>query len=273
MRRKCGRMGEMLSFKKIFVVLLFLVVLGLGLSADWGPREPRIKSGVSEGPEFNSGLGGQIRDLRVGNSVVRVVWVEVDDPQKVALYPNFAEQQSAEELFRERRCSSLVNGGFYGKDEQPIGLFVSEGELLGEKIADDFFNGFLVVDRGGVVLLDDDVAGGDVRIALQSGPWLIRNGNVHQISVRGDKFARRMVVALTPEGSLVFLAVFDSQNSLSGPKLADLPAILLQFAQRSNLKFKDALNLDGGSASAFLTPKIQITERNPIGSFFCAREF
>jgi exopolysaccharide biosynthesis protein len=263
-------MGVIMSFKKIFMMLVMLAFL-LILGSSFNSVDDQVLNSNHHQPPVKSAI-----DVESNDSAVRVVWAEVADPQKIALYPNFGARESAAELFAKNQCRSLVNGGFYGKDGQPIGLFVSEGERRGEKIVDDFFDGFLIITKDGkarlLSALPVDLPHESVRIALQSGPWLIRNGRPQQTSVRGDKFARRIVVARTTKNTILFLVVFDPQNVFSGPKLTELPKILLKFGEESGISLKEALNLDGGSASAFYTDSLQIPERTYIGSFFCIKE-
>ncbi|MCX6724478.1 MAG: hypothetical protein NTV20_00040, partial [Candidatus Shapirobacteria bacterium] len=56
---------------------------------------------------------------------------------------------------------------------------------------------------------------------------------------------------------------------VSGPLLADLPQIVGEIGETLGEDFKTALNLDGGTASAFLSQKKTIKEYTLIGSFFC----
>ena len=78
-----------------------------------------------------------------------------------------------------------------------------------------------------------------------------------------------MVVGITKKGETIFLVLYDPENTWSGPKLADTPGVLSGVIER--LQLTDALNLDGGSASAFIRGDLSLEELTSVGSFFCVK--
>lgn len=198
----------------------------------------------------------------------RVAWT-IADPKDVTLIPNFTQKRTARALIDNNECSEIVNAGFYTKDNQPTGLFIANGKTIREHIPNTFLNGYLVIDQNNTVSIRSSPPEAPVRIALQSGPILMRNGNPLPLSIRDDEFARRVVVAVDRQGNVVFLAVYDPENPYEGPKLADLPTVLNEV--RSRLDILDAINLDGGSASTFIRDDLSLEELTSVGSFFCVR--
>ncbi|KKW11013.1 MAG: hypothetical protein UY49_C0010G0009, partial [Microgenomates group bacterium GW2011_GWC1_49_7] len=77
-----------------------------------------------------------------------------------------------------------------------------------------------------------------------------------------------MVAAKTGEGFL-FLTVYKEDSVFEGPLLADLPKVIQKINTEENLGIVDALNLDGGSASAFDNGETSLSELTPVGSLFC----
>lgn len=205
-------------------------------------------------------------------SSLRAAWVRVRDPQKIILYPNFTEKLSAKDAREEKNCASIVNGGFYTMQNSPIGLFVTEGEKMSDTHKNRLFNGFFSVDYEGNARISYDVPQNGVRFALQSGPLLLQNGVIEKLSIRNDELARRVVVAQEEDGRVFFIVLFVAGSPNLGPYLAELPEVLAVVGDKIEVRFTDALNLDGGSASAFLSDGWGIAEFAPIGSYFCVRE-
>ncbi|RJR30058.1 hypothetical protein C4564_01180, partial [Candidatus Microgenomates bacterium] len=107
--------------------------------------------------------------------------------------------------------------------------------------------------------------------ALQTGPVLVENGSAVELSLARDKQARRIVAAITGSNELVFVAIYSPGSSFDGPYLEDLPLIVNHISEELNLNIADAINLDGGTASAFYSENTHISELSPIGSFFCVK--
>mgnify|MGYP001590102184 CR=1 FL=1 len=80
-----------------------------------------------------------------------------------------------------------------------------------------------------------------------------------------------MVGVVTDEDRLVFLSFYNPISYYLGPNLEDLPGLLKSFEKETGIQIKDAINLDGGTASAFYAEGVSLTELRPIGSYFCAR--
>ncbi len=87
------------------------------------------------------------------------------------------------------------------------------------------------------------------------------------IRIQNDELTRRMLVARSGD-QWYFLAITDQDNTFNGPLLSDVPKIL----GKVPIVIDEALNLDGGSASAFYSAHgARLGELTPIGSFFCGK--
>ncbi len=194
---------------------------------------------------------------------------KISEPQKLMLYPNFEEKLSSAVLFENNHCRFLVNGGFYGQDNQPLGWFFAQEKLFKKETKNAFLNGFLAMNKEGVIFLSDVSPSEPLVWGLQTGPLLILKSQPLVLNLTHDETDRRLIVALNEKNELFFLVVTKTDSLAFGPLLEDLPLIVEQIGSELNENFQAAVNLDGGTASAFLTQTKSIKEYTWIGSFFC----
>lgn len=200
-----------------------------------------------------------------------IAWIKVD-ANRVSLVPNFSEMKTAKTVQREMNCKTVVNGGFYfaiDSENVPIGLFISDGNEISEYRQNSLFDGILSVNEFGTPRITAETPDDALLVAVQTGPMLQSNNFEHELSMTRDKKARRMVAAVTGDNELIFISVYDPETTFFGPLLADLPEIISMFEESENINIADAINLDGGAASAFYSDGIALSEASPVGSFFC----
>lgn len=185
------------------------------------------------------------------------------------LIPNFSEKKSSEKILADSECKYGVNGGFYKKEGGALGLFARDGKILGEEITSATFNGYFW-KKGADMGLDWSRPEGWIQtdFILQSGP-------LFDVEFKGSgKFVdeeqrRRVLVASDKGGKFYFVVIFDKDNNYGGPKLAEIAEILRASKFRD---FDRALNLDGGSASAFYGENgAKLWEIANVGSFLCGK--
>ena len=171
------------------------------------------------------------------------------------------------------RLVFATNGGMYGEDYRPIGLYIENGRELAPvntkdapadvKPAPNFYkkpNGIFYVGKDGAGVMTTEAflaAPPDVRFATQSGPMLVIDGEVHPVFIPGssDLNPRNGVCATTP--TMVHFAITEGTVNFH------------DFARffRDSLKCKDALFLDGGSASALYSPELRRNDGPGHGGF------
>ena len=197
------------------------------------------------------------------------VLFSVDDPTRVSLIPNFIDGLTSDEIREKYACSAGINGGFYTKEKTPLGGFVVEGNIYRESVKNRLIDGFLWIqeNRAGIGLESPK----QPRISLQSGPLLMRESAPMTLVIQNDEYARRSLGAVTFNGSLLFIMLYDPEAVFSGPMLGDLPAIVTMLNTTANLHITDAINLDGGNASVFFTTDTTLSELTPLGSLFCLK--
>ncbi len=189
---------------------------------------------------------------------------------KLQLIYNLDDKSTSSEIFEKNRCLFGVSGGFYTPDFKPLGLFITGKQIYQPRKVSSLLNGFLAIDESAKISSEPPIS--EPRIVLQTGPRLIAASRPLTLAIKNDDPARRMVAAVSQSGSLVFLGVFDPENTFAGPKLAELAEIVKLVSDKEALDLVSAINLDGGSASSIKTELLQLSELTPVGSFFCLSE-
>ncbi|MBI4066399.1 phosphodiester glycosidase family protein [Candidatus Gottesmanbacteria bacterium] len=256
---------------RFFLVCFVAISIVVALLALRGLMPITTEPTISPAPSLSTSPSPPSESLDIDENgvIYRVAWLLVHDPSAITLIPNFDQKRTARSLIDSKECTEVVNGGFYTKDNQPTGLFVTQGTTIRGSIPNTLLNGYLVVDQDNNASILASPPDHPARLTLQTGPILIRDGASVKLAIRDDEFARRVVVGITDKGTVVFLAIYDPDNPWSGPKLADTPYILSKVQVR--LQFTDALNLDGGSASVFIRGDLSLEELTSVGSFFCIK--
>lgn len=156
-----------------------------------------------------------------------------------------------EKAFKARRCIMGVNGGFFTKENNPLGLVVQNGKRLHTLETGSFAVAGVLFDNGkkvGLLRARDYLAlpkekRTAVREALQGGPFLVENGKPVK-GLDGEKKASRTFAATNGKG-LWCLGVTSSLT------LKELAVWLADVKEMKGFTVKQALNLDGGSSSLF----------------------
>lgn len=210
-------------------------------------------------------------DLTFNEKNYKINWAEVTVPKNITLGGNLEEKKSAKSIFTEKQCKVLTNGGFYTEENDYIGLVYVDGKKLSNESKDSFFNGVFYITKSGEVGIGSGVPLAQIKHAIQSGPILVRYHTYQKLKINSDENKRRMIVAANDKNEVIFLTIYDPVSGYLGPKLAEAPDILQQFAKGKEITIVDALNLDGGSASAFYTEGVALGEITHIGSYLCAQ--
>jgi uncharacterized protein YigE (DUF2233 family) len=142
-------------------------------------------------------------------------------------------------------CLAGVNGAYFDPDNKPVGLLISDARLIAPLRKARLLSGVLSVAKGQVRLqrVSEFSMKGRITQALQCGPFLVDHGR----SVAGldnSRSARRTFVAVGGANEIAL-------GSCSSVSLAQLSRILASGKIGGDLKIDRALNLDGGSSSAF----------------------
>ncbi|HEY2800754.1 MAG TPA: phosphodiester glycosidase family protein [Chthoniobacterales bacterium] len=138
-----------------------------------------------------------------------------------------------------------VNGGYFDPQDAPVGLLVSSGKKIASRSTAKLLSGVLWASatRVEIVRAKHFSMNGKTWDALQCGPLLVEQAKPVP-GLNDTRAARRTFAAVDGHGH----AAVGVSSSVS---LADLGEILSLTNVSGSKKFVRALNLDGGSSSAF----------------------
>jgi len=166
------------------------------------------------------------------------------------------------DVMRREKCLAGVNGGYFSPDFAPIGLLISDGKVVAPLRRARLITGVLSASTHEVQIARVREFSRQQKLdaAIQCGPFLV---DLSQ-RVRGldDSRSARRTFAATGTNGRVALGVCSDMS------LADLGKILATTRLAEDFKIQRALNLDGGSSSAFWFARksgaFSIPEQKPV---------
>jgi uncharacterized protein YigE (DUF2233 family) len=189
---------------------------------------------------------------------------------KMSLVANFSLRDSVKEIVKQNHCKAAINGGFYDTNFKPLGWWTNSVETLRKPTINKLFDGFVSSLKNGKYTIARSAQADDlVYWGVQTGPIIRENSKIIKLSINNDKYARRMVAGVKNTGEMMWMAVYDNDSVFDGPKLAELPSVVDKIDKAENLQLVAAINMDGGTASAFISPEKKLYEFNPVGSMIC----
>ncbi len=156
---------------------------------------------------------------------------------------------SLETAMRANRCVAGVNGGYFGSGEErrPLGLLCCRGVVISPLATGSFTVAGVVYDTGDGIRLERSknistpLRG--MQEAIQGGPFLVDHGQVVP-GLEKTKKAARTFIATDGKGTWCI----GVSNALT---LRELAFWLADSSALGGFRVSSALNLDGGSSSAF----------------------
>src|SRR3990167_4018515 len=200
--------------KAIKILFLFLLLIAVGVVMfKIGNAVPKKETPLPA-PKV---MG--VSEVVVAGEEYSFTTIKVTDASRVKLLPNFLEQKTSEEIINEGRCKNLVNAGFYSESFTPIGLFISEREIIGQKQINATFNGFFLVSEGGVPEILRETREEEYRIGLQAGPILIMDSTPLKLKLKNEEQEkdRRIILALNDKREVFFIAIYRKDSVFAGP--------------------------------------------------------
>ena len=223
------------------LVLASLALLSLGVSshAEWKilstESEPG-RAGIEHRHVVVENSGGDRVDFDVAIFSARACRLHVmDNPDGKTL---------AATMQREK-CVCGVNGGYFDTEFNPIGLRITDGRSLSSVRRARLITGILLQSDGvmDVIRVVEFSHIKKIIAAIQSGPFIVEEGK----RVRGlndSQLARRTFVGIATNDRALL-------GVCSDVSLAELADILATTSIAAGHKIRRAMNLDGGSSSAF----------------------
>jgi uncharacterized protein YigE (DUF2233 family) len=256
--------------KQFFLIIILLIGIAI-LFVRWLLAPLRTSPDLFIPSEHSPSPTPVIKTVTINNEPMAYAFVQAT-ASRIQLIPNFTDSVSSDDLIQKHACIAGINGSFYDTDNRPLGLFLSNGTTLRARSNSTLMNGFFNITANNIATISYDAPEEGSRIALQSGPMLISDAYIARLSIRNDEHARRMVAALSADEEIIFLTLFHPESTFDGPLLTDLPAYVAAVNQKELLNITHAINLDGGSASAFHNTDTTLSELTHVGSFFCVNK-
>jgi hypothetical protein len=251
------------SAAPFFYVLLLVLSIALGPSAH---AEWKILSAESE-----PGRGGidhrhvVVEDTSAGQRVAVDIAVFSTKSTALRVIDN-PDGQNLDTLMKREKCLSGVNGGYFDTEFKPIGLRIADGRTFSPLRRARLITEILLQsDRGiDVVRVGEFSRSKKMIAAIQSGPFLV-DGNKRIRGLNDSQLARR-TFAGTATNDRALIGV------CSDVSLSELANILATVPILADSKIRRAVNLDGGSSSAFWFARedgsaFSITGRKPVRDF------
>ncbi len=216
-------------------LLLFLATTPL--QAEWQRGEVAARP-VQEGVTYSEAVARQ-----PGESV-RLRWVKWERGRATLRVVPLGRSESVAAAARKGGAIAAINGGYFQKDNTPLGLVVADGVSLHPRQKSRILSGLLAVsDKGAFLRRNAEVRpGAPLRQALQAGPFLVDGGKPVP-GLNATRSALRTVLVADAKGVCALLT--------TGPvTLAALGELLATPGVLPGVKVERALNLDGGSSTA-----------------------
>jgi hypothetical protein len=242
-------------------LLILLIPLLASADAEW-----KILSAESE-----SGRGGidhrhvVVEQTAVAQSVA--VDLAVFSAKSTSLHvidnPN---GQSLDARMKQEKFGCAVNGGYFDAEFKPIGLRIADGTTFSALRRARLITGILLQSDHGidVIRVPEFSRTKKIIAAVQSGPFLVE-ANKRIRGLNDSQVARRTFAGITTNDRAFF-------GLCSDVSLAELANILATVSIVEDSKIRRAMNLDGGSSSAFwFAPEdgsaFSISGRKPVRDF------
>ncbi|MCB1496357.1 MAG: phosphodiester glycosidase family protein [Bauldia sp.] len=194
-------------------------------------------------------------DFHLATDDLRTFWRGPDD-RPYATFDALADDLAA----KDKTLVFAMNGGMYGDDLSPIGLYIEGSRELHpvntatstERPAPNFYkkpNGvFLVANGAAMVMTTEDFLkeAPSADFATQSGPMLVIDGALHPAFIPGSDSVKERNGICAPVPDRVTVAITEG-----GVNFHDFGRFF-----RDRLGCDNALFLDGGSAPGIYSPEL-----------------
>ena len=222
------------------LAFLFVLFLPAVTRADWAVTALDRQAGATGAIEYRHySLGEATSGSRV--ELQLALFSNQSATLRVIDQPNF-ERRLAQVMTQEN-CLAGVNGGYFDPEGAPVGLLISAGKTIAPFRRARLLSGVLGIRPGKVELFrasEFPIQKKNWRDAVQCGPFLVGGGKA-VAGLDNTRVARRTFVLTTT----------DRRTAIGYCEPVTLANLANVLAALSQLKVARALNLDGGSSSAF----------------------
>jgi len=176
---------------------------------------------------------------------------------------------SLKDAVRQNGCYAGINGGFFDmQDFTPCGLMIAQGRKVSPFESKTWQEGVFVVrgNQPSLIQREAFTSAEGISDALQSSPWLIRNGKVEEIQKDDVRRTRRVFLVQGKSG--IFAIGFSSRATLF-----EIAGALVSRSLAQTIEVSEVLVLDGATSGGFwygfkgvvVDDPVQVPVRNFIG--------
>ena len=219
-----------------------LLLLASAARAEWAANATETERNAVTGAEHRR-IG--VAETETGEEAKLELALFSTKSATLRVIDNPASNDDLAAVMRRTRGVAGVNGGYFDPQDAPLGLLISDGKLIAPLRKARLLSGVVVVTKGRVELLRyaEYSSKKNVTAALQCGPFLVDGGRT--VPGLNDTRSARRTFILTGGADRAAIGFCSSVT------LAELGDILATPGIVPDLKVQRALNLDGGSSSAF----------------------
>jgi hypothetical protein len=240
--------------------VILLVVIATAARAEWIARSSEIEPGFFAGPEHRHVV---FENIETNAPAIVDLAIFPAKSFVARVIDNQNAQTDLANAMARANCVVGVNGGYFDEKFAPIGLLIVDGKTIAPLQHARLLTGVLLgTSRGMQIVRTRELsAPPGTESAVQAGPFLVDLGK----AVHGLESMRQARRTFAASGRSRLALGYCSEISL-----AQLAAILaIGF---SDFKIQRALNLDGGSSSAFWFKRrngsaFSISEQKPVRNF------
>lgn len=165
------------------------------------------------------------------------------------------------ELMQQEKAVLAINGGFFTSEFTPLGLRISQGQLLSPLRPITWWGVFYIIGKRAAIVSQKNYQPNKiVDFAIQAGPRLLDNQHIPKLKPDIDY---RTALGVTRTGQIILLATENLMLSTG-----DLAAIMQRPATAGGLDCVEALNLDGGHSTQLYTHlqnlSLQVKSYTPV---------
>ncbi len=229
---------------------------------------------------LDKSFAGEYEEVSYEGTEYRVYIVS---PEKVELFWKDAATGSPIRRFSKvqkviedsgRKVEFMMNAGIFEPDGNPSGLHVENGKEINPINLKDADGNFFLKPNGVFYVLQDGTAGIlesddyvkaklNPKTAVQSGPLLVRKGQIHpQFKSDSSNHKHRNGVGIGKDGTLVFAITKGNPEQKKFPNLYKFAEFFI------SLGCSDALFLDGDISQMIMNPQGPIPDKNEFGAIF-----
>lgn len=216
--------------------LIFLLLARL-TSAGWSVSSSEAEKSSAAGLEHRHVV---LAETETGDEATLDLALFSTKSATVRVTDNPGGNEDLASVMRRARGLAGVNGGYFDPQNAPVGLLISDGKLIAPFRKARLLSGVLVATKGRVELLRaaEYSSRKTATAALQCGPFLVDGGKA-VAGLNNTRSARRTFVFTAADRAAI--------GYCSSVTLGELADILVA----AGFNVQRALNLDGGSSSAF----------------------